>query len=77
MDEPEVSQPRTGLLLPDFDDISREWQAKVEALSALLIEQSTVWQEKMDRLTGLVEELLAEVRSIQGVTVTINREPPA
>lgn len=57
---------RGGIFLPNFDEISDEWKA-------VLADQSAQWQAKVDRLSGLIEELLTEIRALRGVTVTIDR----
>lgn len=67
-DEAPGPGPREGIFLPDFDKVSREWRAVVEA-------QSLAWQAKLDELSGLVRELLSEVRGLRGVTVTVDRAP--
>jgi len=69
----DAPEPLTGFLIPDFDDISKEWQSKIDAALAVLAAESAAWQAKVDNLTLLLEGLLSELRAIQGVTVTINR----
>lgn len=66
--EPPVPpEPREGIFLPNFDKLSDEWRAFLAA-------ESEEWQAKLDRFVVLLEELRDEVRKLQGLTVTINRE---
>lgn len=66
-DPPVPQEPREGIFLPSFDKLSDEWRAFLAA-------ESAAWQAKIDHFVVLLEELRDEVRKLQGVTVTINRE---
>jgi hypothetical protein len=64
--EPE-EQLRGGIFLPNLEKLSDQWRKELE-------EQSAIWQGKLDELIQVIDELLGEVRSLRGVTVTIDRQ---
>lgn len=66
MEEPQ-EQLRGGIFLPNVEKLSDQWRS-------LLVEQSNIWQEKFDQMHASIEELQAELRSLRGVTVTIDRQ---
>jgi hypothetical protein len=57
-------------IFPDIDKVSQDWQKVVATLSAQ-------WQTNFDQLTAKVQELLDEIKSLQGVTVNVVRTPPS
>jgi DNA polymerase III delta prime subunit len=67
MEQPE-EQLRGGIFLPNLEKMSDQWRK-------LLVEQSSIWQEKFDQMHRSIEELKREIQSLQGVTVTIDRQP--
>lgn len=75
--EPSAGQPRGGLFLPDVDKLSKQWLAKIDGLTAQLLQQSEEWQVKVDNLASLLETFLVELQAMQGFTISIDRRDDA